>query len=285
MNFQNSINDFNSNIINPIPDIENKQLAIAAFFNKNLETNSKRINVLFEDFIISKKFSQYCSEVKRNRNQLIYLTMAQIFASLIGMFFMVIRRSYIYLIVNMLTLILAFCGVFGAIRLHLIALIVHCIFTTSLTGGFFFYQFVDFFLSSDHYDTEKNRASDSVVLFIFSMPYVFDLICGLFCYYFLKKVARENTLIKGEHEKLREEIDEINSKVSHDMMQTIFRNSNQEICVICMNNKRNTVLNPCGHFLCCNECCAELFNKYIFAKPRCPICRNDCEGFVKMIVS
>jgi len=268
-----------------VRNTQNRQIALAAFFNDNLNNNPDSVNILFEDFILSKKFSRYSIALKKRRNYLIYLTFCQIFASLIGMFYMVIRRSYLYLIVNLITLLLAFCGVFGAIKLHYLALIIHCILTTSLTGGFFFYQFIDLFLSSDHYDSDKKRASDSVVMFIFSMPYLFDFICGVFCYYFLKAVVAENSLIKGDHEKLKEEVDEINNKVSKDEVENHFKNVNEEICVICMINKRDGVFNPCGHFLCCHVCSFELFNKYNFAKPRCPICRKECQSFVKIIVS
>lgn len=280
MNFPS--HNINQNTIN---DIENRQFAIAAFFNNNDRDSEYHVQPLFEDFIDSNKFSRYSISLKKKRNILIYLTMFQVIASLLGMFYMVIRRSYVYLIINLLTLILAFCGVYGSIRLNDIALIVHCIFTTSLTGGFFLYQFIDFFLSNENTDIEKKRASDSVVLFIFSMPYLYDLISGIFCYYFLKAIAIENSLVKGDHEKLKEEIDEINSKVSYSRLQDHFRNINQEICVICLNNRRNTAFNPCGHYLCCNECASELFNKYTFAKPGCPICRKECQNFVKIIVS
>ena len=281
MNFSNNQINHNSN-----NDIEKKQFAIAAFFNNNLDRNSEsQIKSLFEDFIISNRFSRYSVILKKKRNILIYLTMFQVLASLIGMFYMVIRRSYVYLIINLLTLLLAFCGVYGSIRLHDIALIIHCIFTTSLTGGFFLYQFIDFFLSNENSDMDKKRVSDTVVLFIFSLPYLYDLICGIICYYFLKAIAVENTLINGDHEKLKEEIDEINSKVSFDRLQDHFRNINQETCVICMDNRRNTAFSPCGHYLCCVECASELFSKYSFSKPRCPICRKECQSFVKLIVS
>lgn len=282
MNFTNS----NINNTNAINDIGNKQLAIAAFFNNNSERNSNyEVEPLFQDFILSKKFNRFSVSLKKKRNLVIYMTLFQVLASLVGMFYMVIRRSYVYLVVNLLTLFLAFCGVYGSIRIHDIALIVHCILTTSLTGGFFFYQFIDFFLTNENTDMEKKRASDSVVLFIFSMPYLYDLICGIVCYYFLKGIAIENTLIKGDHEKLKEEIDEINNKVSYDRVQDHFRNISQETCVICMSNRRNTAFNPCGHYLCCDECATELFSKYTFAKPRCPICRKECQNFVKIIVS
>ncbi len=286
MNFTNSSLDNHNSINNNNNNRENKQLAIAAFFYNNPDRNSNSdVQPLFEEFILTNKFSRFSVSLKQKRNYLIYLTLFQVVASIVGMFYMVIRRSYVYLVINLLTLFLAFCGAYGSIRLHDIALVVHCIFTTSITGGFFFYQFIDFFLSTQNSDMEKKRASESVVLFIFSMPYVFDLICGIFCYYFLKQKATENTLIKGEHEKLKEEIDEINSKVSHDKFQDHFRNINQETCVICMSNRRNTAFNPCGHYLCCDECASELFGKYTFAKPKCPICRKECQSFVKIIVS
>jgi hypothetical protein len=266
-------------------DIErNKQISIAAFFNYN-QREDQTEKVLFEEFILTDRFNKFSNLIKRKRNILIYLCCVQIIASLIGMLYMVVRRSYVYLVINLLTLALAFCGLFGSIRMHYLALIIHCLLTVSLPGGFFLYQAVDLFLSNESTDMNTKKASDTLVLFIFSLPYVFDLICGLYCYFFLKSLSKELVNLKGDHEKLKEEIDEINNKISNEEMQNHFKNISNEICVICMINKRNTAFSPCGHYLCCNDCSTELFSKYIFAKPLCPICRKECQSYIKVIVS
>lgn len=280
--------NFQSNLLkaNNKPEVNNKQIAIAAFFNQNYGSNMKQqVEVLFPDMILSEKFALFSSEIKSRRNILIYLTIFQVLASLLGMLYMIIRRSYVYLVINLLTILLAFCGLFGSIRMHYLALIIHCLFTVSLTGGFFFYQFIDFFLTSESSDIQKKRVSDSLILFIFSVPYLYDFICGLYCYFFLKAITKENASVKDNHQKLKEEIDEINTKVPYDKIEKHIKNVDNEICIICMVNKRNAALTPCGHYLCCNDCANELFSKYIFARPRCPICRRVCESFVKIIIS
>ena len=264
--------------------IENNKLGIAAFFYSNIK-NEEIDRILLEDFILAQKFPRFSNQIKQKRNNLIYLSGLQVLSSIIGMFYMVLRRSYIYLVINLLTILLAFSGFYGAVRMHYLYLIIHCIFTVSLTGGFFFYQFVDFFLVSDTTNGDTRRSSDSVILLIFSLPYLFDFIVGIYCYFFLKSVSKENEVLKGDHEKLKEEIDEINNKVSFDQITDKIKNINSEICVICMVNRRNTAFNPCGHYLSCEECSNELFNKYIFAKPTCPICRKVCQSFIKVIVS
>ncbi|KAK2198090.1 bifunctional Zinc finger [Babesia duncani] len=49
-----------------------------------------------------------------------------------------------------------------------------------------------------------------------------------------------------------------------------------EDCLICIANKMDTVLLPCGHSSFCSTCLAALRNE------KCPVCRSEFESFVKL---
>lgn len=51
---------------------------------------------------------------------------------------------------------------------------------------------------------------------------------------------------------------------------------NKFICVICMINYRDCVLEPCAHFACCEECIKQLSGL------TCPVCRRSCEYYLKV---
>ncbi len=50
-----------------------------------------------------------------------------------------------------------------------------------------------------------------------------------------------------------------------------------EQCIVCFNNKKNIVFQPCNHLICCVECARELHKR-----PVCPKCRASIEGTVKV---
>ena len=51
---------------------------------------------------------------------------------------------------------------------------------------------------------------------------------------------------------------------------------NKFICIICMTNYRDCVLEPCSHFACCEECIKKLTGL------ACPVCRGPCEYYLKV---
>ncbi len=44
---------------------------------------------------------------------------------------------------------------------------------------------------------------------------------------------------------------------------------NEDLCVVCLDNHRNTVFVPCGHLVTCNACSIEI--------NECPICRRHID--------
>jgi len=52
--------------------------------------------------------------------------------------------------------------------------------------------------------------------------------------------------------------------------------SNLDVCVVCMDKKREVVNVPCGHLICCSGC---------GALAKCPICRANIDSIVRVYYS
>lgn len=50
----------------------------------------------------------------------------------------------------------------------------------------------------------------------------------------------------------------------------------ERLCVICLNNDRDTTVLPCRHMCMCHECAKELRKQ----TSKCPICRNHVESLL-----
>lgn len=50
---------------------------------------------------------------------------------------------------------------------------------------------------------------------------------------------------------------------------------NNYLCAICMENYRTCVLEPCCHFICCENCITKMLNN------NCPVCRTKCTFYIK----
>jgi hypothetical protein len=48
--------------------------------------------------------------------------------------------------------------------------------------------------------------------------------------------------------------------------------SDLEHCIICFENPRDIILEPCQHVVVCNDCCTQLVEKR--SSPTCPLCRR-----------
>ncbi len=253
-----------------------KKIGLAAFFHNFDE--SKDVELMFEDYIEQSSFRQYPIDVIKRRNILIYLTLFQILASLIGMLYVVIRRSFIYVFINIITLILAMCGIHGSVCVNAKTLIIHCIFTVSITSGFFMYQLLDLFLVNDTRYGDKRRINDNIIMLIFSIPYVYDMFTGIYNYLFIKSLSANRV---NERQPLQEQIEEVKNKYTDEQINIHINNIDRRLCIICMDRERNTVMNPCGHMLCCEQCSNEIFH----SNPKCPICKKKLSNYTRIIIS
>ena len=50
---------------------------------------------------------------------------------------------------------------------------------------------------------------------------------------------------------------------------TIYNDETELICIVCFENPKDIIYNPCGHYNMCNECYSKLKKKC------CPTCRKD----------
>ena len=52
----------------------------------------------------------------------------------------------------------------------------------------------------------------------------------------------------------------------------IFEDTSTDECAVCMCEKKDTIINPCGHFYMCSGCAHQV--------DKCPICRGPVSGFI-----
>lgn len=49
-------------------------------------------------------------------------------------------------------------------------------------------------------------------------------------------------------------------------------------CTICLTERKDTLIMPCGHFCVCHECGKQL----VAAKHTCPVCRGNIQSLIPM---
>jgi len=240
-------------------------------------------NILFFDYIndnVKYAFLSQNSIVINKRNKLIYFTFFQVFSSLFGMLYVIIRKARIYLFVNLITIFLAINGLIGSITINSIFLLIHCVFTISIGIAFFLYSIISDIFTSDSRYEEKSRISEHVLLYIFSLPFLYDIFCAYYNYSWLVLLSGVNkkdsyNIINNENNDYNENLlNDNNKKIEMDEINNK-RNSNINECQICCERNKNTVFTPCGHSFCCDIC----WNLLKIKTNQCPMCRkqiNDC---------
>ena len=269
--------------LNLINNNNNSIKGLSAFYlNKKYFTDTN-IDILKEEYIVNYElFKEYPEQIKLMRNNLIYLTSGQILASVFGMLYIIIRRSYLYVIINILSIIFALVGLYGSLTMSGLYLMIHCFFTTSLTGGFTIFQIIDFFLVKDTTHGEEKRLGDSLLLIIFSLPYLFDCFTGLFNFKFLYDVSK---FLEERKERIRNNDHSIFNTFNLEQMpeyNDIIKHINEEDnCVICCEKEKSAVMSPCGHMLSCIDCATKLLKSKFFGNPTCPVCRKEIKEVIR----
>ena len=199
-------NDNNSenNRYNNISDSKNlndlnkvKIQGIAMFI---VESEDKKISLLDELYYkneVPEKFLKniHISEsILLIRQKLIWLTFLEIFSAIFGFSYYFLRRSMIYIVANTIALILALIGIFSVVKVNELGLLFYTLLTTSLPGTFFLYQIMELFLVKSHSD--HNSLNDNYLLLIFSLPYIYDFIVGVYCFIFIYRVSKFNDSLK-----------------------------------------------------------------------------------------
>ena len=261
----------------------NFKIGILSFFREE-----KCEKLLYEEMILNKNFLKFPEEIKKHRQILIYMTFFQIFSSIIGMFYIVFRRSIIYFFINFLGITLAICGLNGAVQVNQLHLMIHCVLTTSIIGAFFIYQLLELFLVRDTSYGVKDRMNDNILLFLFSLPYLYDFMAGVFNYMFLKKISDYMKYQLQSKEMLLDfdkDIKNLRKRYSNKDVDKHLQSCPDKMCIICIDSERDTIMNPCGHVVCCFSCTEKVFSNKQFSKnnARCPICRKNIQSFKKLL--
>lgn len=263
------------NIIGSQGKTNASNIGYSSFFAKS---QSDFVELLFKDNL-PPYFSKMPSQIKRTRNNLIYLTSLQIASSIFGMSLYLMRRTSIYIFSNLLIFHLALIGIYGSINFNTKALMAHCLFTTALPIGFLFYQLLLLFIENG----ETQGLGDHVILLLMGLPYMFDLFVGVYNFRFLGKVRDFGSTRK---ERSTVELKVKSGVYSEEDFKGHIESTDSSMCIVCCVNLRNTAVNPCGHSLACDDCMRVIFKKRSFGDVvNCPICRGRCQGFIKIIVS
>lgn len=245
------------------------KIGILSFIDK-----SNKLEVLYPDYIIDHNFASYQFDIKHKRNRMISFCAIQVGVSFFGTLYLLFRRSIIYLFINLLSLFLSFLGLYGSLLFKGNYLLIHCALTISVFGTLFVYEILYFlFAENPSVDSNNNRLNDSFMLLLLTIPYVYDVFVGIYNFNMLKRIAEYN----DKQIKLQSiELDILNETVSHKEIRDHIENTDKNLCIVCVENQRDTVLLPCGHIIACFDCLKKLFNMSAIIQPSCPICRAKC---------
>ncbi|KAM3137634.1 hypothetical protein pb186bvf_010248 [Paramecium bursaria] len=175
--------------------------------------------------------------------------------SLIGFITFTVRRIPIILVINFLSVMLALFGNSAFSELKKNYIIIYSVCTSSLFGMFLIYQILAA-LFQDSYETEA--PSQSIVMLLFSLPYIIDLTSGLLGLRLSYELLQLNGMdIIRKYDKLV--IDEF--QISQEAQDS-------DQCVICFINPKDTIFYKCGHKAACYKCSS------LFRNGKCPICRG-----------
>ncbi|KAL4464323.1 hypothetical protein ABPG72_017109 [Tetrahymena utriculariae] len=187
------------------------------------------------------------------RNRCIIALVLQAVASSSGFIMYTIRKMRVGQVVNVMCLLLIiFFGRGGVLTLNKMHIAVHGVITSSVFSVVFLYSILEILFLRN----EEDQSSEKLMLFIFCLPYVADLICGIFCLYL--------AVILYEAQK---------QEVKLDIPQV----SDSQLCAICISKQINTVFYPCGHKASCYECSLKIKQSY---KMECPFCRQAIKDLI-----
>ena len=79
-----------------------------------------------------------------------------------------------------------------------------------------------------------------------------------------------NWRIRINHQKMEEE--EFANKNMKTLLRQLEREREDKLCIVCQENKKNIVFQPCLHMICC-EICTETLSLETYP-PVCPVCRS-----------
>lgn len=97
----------------------------------------------------------------------------------------------------------------------------------------------------------------------------------------LKLQTKEVNLKLKKAEKQNQMFEEKTSKVkaqNHDLKLKVEQEKDEKLCIICVDNYRNILLQPCNHFCLCKDCMQ--YKKWA----KCPLCRQHIQSTIDIYV-
>ena len=86
----------------------------------------------------------------------------------------------------------------------------------------------------------------------------------------LKKAEKQNQVFEEKMLKVKAKNDDLKLEVENE--------KDEKLCIICVDNNRNILLQPCNHFCMCNKCM--LYKKWA----KCPLCRQHIQSTLDVYV-
>jgi len=207
--------------------------------------------------------------VLNRRDRAIAGCMLEIAMSLAAMALYDLRRSMLVPIMNAILTIFSVLGLYGALGLRLVLVQVHGILTTGLLIA----VVLNFF--AEELFVEKGLGSDTlpswVVLTALLVPYSVNLVCSV-----------TNLQLASVLTEFRAADESSCGLLKNDQLeQQAIELTGQDVCCVCMNAKKDSVLVPCGHKAMCLSCGEELRAR----GRQCPLCRTHINGVVRVFES
>lgn len=244
---------------------------------------------------------QFTKDLIRLRNIAIILYLIDFGFSIARHFNIIVKRNVVIIILNVISMIMAFVGLLGGIYFNVSAIVAHYMAMLTISAVSLIYFII--LLSFTTYDGSQ------IIIFL---PLVIDWVFVIGLAKFVLEVYRFNLRIE-EVEAIEMKIKQEGLKMDASQMKPIqvalqVQPANQEqemqiisheqnvvnlpkppeniqekpddeersLCIICMVKKRDTIFYRCGHLVCCFKC-AERLGK----RNGCPVCRADIQDIVK----
>lgn len=177
-----------------------------------------------------------------------------------------IRRSLLIPVLNTALTVLSLIGLSGAATLSLKRIQIHGIVTTGLLIACILN-----FLAEAMF-AQTGMGSDTLpswlVLTMLMVPYSLNLGCS--CMSLLLGSALSDFLAMEE---------QASGMLSNEQIeQQALQVAGQDQCCVCMDQRKDAVLTPCGHKAMCMQC-AEMLKA---RERRCPVCRQHIGGVVRV---
>ena len=227
-------------------------------------------------------------EVLKYRNICIMLCLLEIISGFTGLTLFFFRRNFLYIVVNVLVIIAANLGLTASINLLRFLLLPYIFITIVFPGTLFLYELLIILVTKDSFVSGKH-ISEKLLIAIFSIPYCFDFICGIYAIFLVIAMTEHKEEVKKremanfiENElPLIEPSDKLDDRIVQERIKSTRNDLN---CIICMDRRIEFALNPCSHFILCKQCKEVLEKSNHWYKLRCPVCRQTIKKFERIIM-